>query len=151
MNIKDFFIAKNIAFGVESEDYEQINIAVDAAKAVERATGLGVYIIDYFMKNVIYISENIAQRCGIPIEEIRTKGYSCYLDYIPPTDYDMLLEINDVFFDFFSKLSAEEKLNYTIVYDFHINKRLIHQHFTPMTIRAGCIMYYFNIFPKNSG
>ncbi len=32
MNIKDFFIAKNIAFGVESEDYEQINIAVDAAE-----------------------------------------------------------------------------------------------------------------------
>ena len=73
MEVKDFFITKNIAFGVESEDYEQINIAVDAAKAIEKTTGLGVYIIDYFMRNVVYISENIALRCGIPIEEIRTK------------------------------------------------------------------------------
>ena len=46
-NIGDFFIVSNSVYNVTDEDYQKINLLVNAAKAFARSTHQCVYIIDY--------------------------------------------------------------------------------------------------------
>ena len=50
-NIGDFFIVSNSVYNVTDEDYQKINLLVNAAKAFARSTHQCVYIIDYFKQN----------------------------------------------------------------------------------------------------
>lgn len=82
-NIGDFFIVSNSVYNITEEDYQKINILVNAAKAFARSTHQCVYIIDYFKQNFLYVSENLAYWCGQTSEKIKDFGYKFYLDYVP--------------------------------------------------------------------
>lgn len=100
-NIGDFFIVSNSVYNITDEDYQKINILVNAAKAFARSTHQCVYIIDYFKQNFLYVSENLAYWCGQPSDKIKDFGYKFYLDYVPEKEQQMLLEINKKGFDLF--------------------------------------------------
>lgn len=137
-NIGDFFIVSNSVYNITDEDYQKINILVNAAKAFARSTHQCVYIIDYFKQNFLYVSENLAYWCGQPSEKIKDFGYKFYLDYVPEKEQQMLLEINKKGFDLFNEIPIGERLDYTISYDFHIiqgkKHRLVNHHITPMVL-----------------
>ena len=119
-NIGDFFIVSNSVYNITDEDYQKINILVNAAKAFARSTHQCVYIIDYFKQNFLYVSENLAYWCGQPSDKIKDFGYKFYLDYVPEKEQQMLLEINKKGFDLFNEIPIGERLDYTISYDFHM-------------------------------
>lgn len=119
-NVGDFFLVSNSVYNVTDEDYLKINLLVNAAKAFARSTHQCVYIIDYFKKNFLYVSENLAYWCGQTSDKIKDFGYRFYLDYVPEKEQQMLLEINKKGFDLFNEIPFVERLNYTISYDFHI-------------------------------
>lgn len=72
-------------------------------------------------------------------------GYAFYFKYVPKTDLELLLKINSVGFDFYEKIALENRLDYTISYDFHIinkedKKILVNQKLTPLFLnREGKI------------
>lgn len=70
-NIGDFFIVSNSVYNVTDEDYQKINLLVNAAKAFARSTHQCVYIIDYFKQNFLYVSENLAYWCGQTSDKIK--------------------------------------------------------------------------------
>jgi len=137
-NIGDFFIVSNSVYNVTDEDYQKINLLVNATKAFARSTHQCVYIIDYFKQNFLYVSENLAYWCGQTSDKIRDFGYRFYLDYVPEKEQQMLLEINKKGFDLFNEIPFVERLDYTISYDFHIihgrKLRLVNHHLTPMVL-----------------
>ena len=137
-NVGDFFLVSNSVYNVTDEDYLKINLLVNAAKAFARSTHQCVYIIDYFKKNFLYVSENLAYWCGQTSDKIKDFGYRFYLDYVPEKEQQMLLEINKKGFDLFNEIPFVERLNYTISYDFHIihgrKLRLVNHHLTPMVL-----------------
>ena len=110
----DFFLHSNEVNHINKEDYDKIELLVNAAKAFARSTYQCVYIIDYFHQDFIYI------------------------DHVPDADLQMLLEVNKKGFDLFNELSVGDRLDYTISYDFHLtngnNSRLIHHHLTPILL-----------------
>ena len=132
-------MSKTSVSGLSTDDFAKTDMVVNMAKALVRNTGVGVYVIDYCLSSIIYVSDNIAQRYGMSVETIRTKGYVHYLDYVSHDDYKMLLNINDLVFDFFRNLSSEEILNHTVIYDFYLNNHLVEQHYTPVVLRNGKI------------
>lgn len=141
MNIKveDFFFESNTIPHIKEEEYQQkIEILLQFAQAFARSTHQCVYVIDYFKQNFLYASGNLAMWCGEDAEDMRNQGYQFYLKHIPQEDLEMLTEINHKGFQFYEKLPLEERLKYTISYDFHLvngrMNRLVHHHLTPILL-----------------
>lgn len=143
-NKEDFFIPANSVYNVTDEEYERIELLVNAAKAFARNTYQCVYIIDYFRKDFLYVSDNVELLCGEPAEKVREFGYELYLRHVPEDEQRMLLEINREGFNKANTILPEERVEYTISYDFHLmngrKKRLINHTLTPlMMTRDGRI------------
>ena len=134
----DFFLHSNEVGHISKEDYDKIELLVNAAKAFARSTYQCVYIIDYFHQDFIYASDNLAYLCGLEPEQLMEAGYQMYIDHVPDADLQMLLEVNKKGFDLFNELPVGDRLDYTISYDFHLtngrHSRLIHHHLTPILL-----------------
>ena len=52
--IGDYFIPSNAVNNITNEDYQKVDLLVNAAKAFARSTHQCVYIIDYFKKEFLY-------------------------------------------------------------------------------------------------
>ena len=136
--IEDFFIPSNAVKNITDEDYQKVDLLVNAAKAFARSTHQCVYIIDYFKKEFLYASENFYNLCGISSDKIKDFGYGFFTNLVPEQDQDMLVELNKAGFTLFETFPIEERMDYTISYDFHIiqgkKNRLINHKLTPLLL-----------------
>ncbi|MGH1518492.1 response regulator transcription factor [Chryseobacterium sp. JK1] len=152
-NEKDsFFNHRNTISHVSEEEKEQQFSYLESIKAFARATYTSIYVIDYMKQGFEYVSDNPLFLCGNTPEQILEMGYAFYFKYVPKNDLELLLKINSVGFDFYDKISLEDRLDYTISYDFHIinkeNKKiLVNQKLTPLFLnkdgkiwKAVCII-----------
>lgn len=157
-NIGDFFLYSNSVRNVTEEDYAKITLLVNAAEAFSRSTYQCVYIIDYFRRNFLYVSENMAYLFGQKASEIKDFGYKLYTDHVPLKDQQMLLEINKKGFDLFNELPVSERMDYSIAYDFHIingkKQRLVNHTLTPILLtkegRIWLALCTFALSARNS-
>ena len=141
--INDFFIEENAVGGVTRADYEQAAPVVEGVKAFAKATYQSIYIIDYFKKGFLYVSDNPLFLCGHTAEEVLDMGYNFYLKHVPQEELPMLLELNRAGFSLAESMSDEEKRNSVISYDFHLTNhgrpQLIHHKLTPLQLFEGRI------------
>jgi len=56
--IDEFFFDTNRVEGITEADYERAQPYIEAAQAFAQSTYQGIYIIDYFRKNFLYVSDN---------------------------------------------------------------------------------------------
>lgn len=116
--VEDFFYSGNMV--LDEPDYRFVGNFVRTAEAFANTTSNSVYIIDYFRKNFLYVSQNPLFLCGMPADTVKMDGYQFYIDHIPGNEIEMLLEINRAGFSFINKIPLAEKHKYTISYDFHL-------------------------------
>ena len=138
--IKDFFIKENIIENISDEAYDAICDLSEDIGAFSRATYKSVYVIDYYKRNFLYVSDNPLFLCGMSADEVKELGYNFYLNHVPPEDLELLLQINSAGFQFHRDIPIEKKKEYTLSYDFHIinrdskKKRLINHQITPLRL-----------------
>lgn len=136
--VDDFFILSNYVHDISEEEYKKADLLIKVFDALARTTYQSLYIIDYYRRNFLYVSDNPLFLCGHTSEEVRELGYMFYLNHVPSGEQNMLTEINKAGFNFFDKIPIEERLNYTISYDFHLkmNKKeiLINHKLTPVLL-----------------
>ena len=135
--INDFFRSQNLLHGDKASDKLTIVTALHLASAFTRINGCGIYMVDYEKKKVFFMSDNIVRWCGIPPEKIDC--YDEYVKCVPDSDYKMLMEINEAAFKYLQKLPDDEIIKYTLSYNFHLHKLLMHQYFTPVVVANGVI------------
>lgn len=138
-DISRFFRPISNSYAVSEEDYAQVKICVSIVDAMARSTNCSLYIIDYNRKDFLYVSSNQLFLCGYTPEDVKMKGYGFYFDVVPEKELRMLFEINEAGFGFYNKLPVDERLDYIIEYDFHINlsdghTHLIHHKLAPMLL-----------------
>lgn len=137
-NIENFFLPTNTVENVPDKEYENVELLINAARAFARSTCQCVYIIDYFKREFVYVSENLALLCGQSADKIKEFGYNLYLEHVPEKEVEMLMEINKKGFDLFLTIPSHERMDYSIQYDFHLtNKKrpyLIHHTLTPLVL-----------------
>ena len=108
------------------------------AKHISRTTDKSIYVIDYFKKSFLYVSDNPLFLCGHTAEEVKEMGYMFYINNVPEEEQEMLTEINRAGFEFINKIPANDRINYTISYDFHImkgkKKTLVNQKLTSLLL-----------------
>lgn len=134
----NFFSRQNSVESVNESDCEKTGLIIEAARAFERITSQCVYIIDYFKKEFLYVSSNISRLCGGEAKNIRELGYRYYIDYMPPEDLKILVEITNKGFKLFNTLSIGERKDYTMSYDLHIisegKRQLVNHKLTPLIL-----------------
>lgn len=121
------------------KDYESIRSCIETLDALSRSSHLSIYVIDYFKKNFLYMSPNHIFLNSASLAEVLEMGYLYYKKYVPKDEYKLLIDINRVGFDFFYNLPVEERLSYTISYDFNIitgqNKKIrVNHKLTPIRL-----------------
>ena len=136
--INDFFIPENNVDCVSEEKYQQATPLICALNAYARITYKSIYVIDYYKKNFLYVSDNPLFLCGLQPDKVRNMGYAFYFDYVPEEEVAMLVEINRAGFKFFSQTTVENRMKLSISCDFHIQtakKRLLINHkLTPIML-----------------
>lgn len=117
---EDFFSERNCVSYVSEDEYAKIPPLIEAFDAVARTTYESIYVIDYYKQNFLYVSDNPFYLCGMTAREVQELGYDFYLNFVPESEYELLLEANRAGFQFAEDLSPEQWKEYTISYDFHI-------------------------------
>ncbi len=124
--------------GIGDADYANINLIIEAATAFERSTYQCVYIVDFYRKNFLYVSNNIAKLCGIDAEKIKNFGYRFYIDFVPKDDLKMILQMDKYCFERLYKMSPDERKLCTFSYNFHFmhgNRcKLINHQLSPLIL-----------------
>jgi DNA-binding CsgD family transcriptional regulator len=140
-DINDFFTTKNSVDEVTDGDINNTNNYLEVVKAFSRTTYQSIYLIDYHKKNFEYVSDNPLFLCGHSAEEVQNMGYAFYFKYVIESDLDLLLKINNIGFSFYEQIPVEERVQYTISYDFHLKNQngnviLINQKLTPLFLNS---------------
>ncbi|MBC9909911.1 helix-turn-helix domain-containing protein [Chitinophaga varians] len=125
----------NIPETVQPKDY------LDVVKAFARLTYQSIYVIDYTDMSFDYVSDNPLFLCGYSAAEVLQAGYGFYFRHVPPEDLQLLTSLNEAGFNFYQQLPAEERLLYSITYDFHLINRdgkriLINHKLTPLFLNS---------------
>lgn len=134
-------LTKNFVKEVSEEDRLQQKDYIEAIKSFARLTYESVYVIDYEKMAFEYVSDNPLFLCGYTSQEVLEMGYDFYFKNVPQKDLELLTIINNAGFDFFEKISPEEKKLYSITYDFHlVNKNgksiLVNHKLTPLFLTS---------------
>ncbi|SFW77872.1 regulatory protein, luxR family [Sinomicrobium oceani] len=140
-NLNDFFPLRNTIQKITPDDHKQHMHYLEAVKAFSRITYKSIYVIDYQKKQFEFVSENPSFLGEHSAEMIKEMGYAFYFKYVPPRDLELLARIHVAGFDFYEQVPEEERKQYTISYDFHINNMrgkplLIHQKVTPLFLTS---------------
>ncbi|MCW8311215.1 LuxR C-terminal-related transcriptional regulator [Sphingobacterium sp. InxBP1] len=120
MDFNDLFSPKNTVTQLSLKDLEQANHYIELVKAFARVTNNSIYIIDYQLKSFEFVSDNPLFLAGLSPGKVMEMGYSFYQKYVPLTDFEMLININNAGFSFYETIPLEERKLYVISYDFQI-------------------------------
>lgn len=128
MSLQSFFKPMKLTDDPGEQDYLAIQPYIDAAKILSHVTYQSVYVVDYYKREFIFMSDNPLFLCGHTASQVQKMGWLYYFNHVPEDDLALLLEINEVGFSFYNELPIEERLEYSISYDFHLkqsNKHLL--------------------------
>jgi len=136
---EDFFTEYKVS-AVSDEEYAKASSYIDHfMKAFANTTYKSLYLIDYYKKTFLYVSENPLFLCGLSPKEMKKLGFDFYLKYVPENEQRMLLEVNHAGFQFIKRIKPEKRCEHTISYDFHIlppqtGSLLINHKITPVLL-----------------
>lgn len=122
IEIRDFFKPIHFEESIDEEDYKQVVPHIQFAKSLSELTHQTIYLVDYYKKRFLYVSDNPIFLCGKSPTLVQQEGYLFYLMHVPEDDLEMLLKINIAGFSFFNNLPVEERTKYSITYDFHLKQ-----------------------------
>lgn len=125
---------------IGDEQYCGLQPYIDSAKAFAQITYKSLYIIDYNRMNFLYVSDNPLFLCGESVATVQQEGYDFYYNHVPEEDLEFLTQVNRAGFDFFKGIAVSERTQYTISYNFRVNKQeskesvLINHQITPLKL-----------------
>lgn len=128
-------------YGVPNkQDCEAIQACINTLDAFARLSHQSCYVIDYYKQNFLYVSPHRLILNNLKVEDIKNIGYEHYYNIVPYEDLRFLEFINKKGFEFFYKtLPTDDRLQYSISYDFHIyfdkkKQILINHQLTPILL-----------------
>ena len=74
-NEEDYFIAANSVGAINEEQYKKLDVLIHTTEAISRSLYQSVYLIDYYKKGFLYVSENPLFLCGHTAKEMKEMGY----------------------------------------------------------------------------
>lgn len=122
ISVRDFFKPIHLDFIPSSYDYGIVKYYTRVAEAFSQLAYHSIYLIDYYKRGFLYVSDNPLFLCGKSARHVLQAGYSFYLKNVPYEDLKLLLEINEAGFKFYNNIALNERTDYSISYDFHLKQ-----------------------------
>lgn len=88
----DFFTSSNAVSPVPDSEYALVESYVEMLECMSRLTYQSIYVIDYWKKNFLYVSDNPLFLCGRTREEVLAKGYDFYFEVCEQSEMAALVE-----------------------------------------------------------
>lgn len=112
---------------------------LQAADAFARTIRQSVYIIDYYQKGFLYVSDNPLFLCGEKSKNVLKMGFEFYKKKVPASDLVLMQQIYEASFNFYYKLPTSDRLNYTVSFDYNLEQTtgrfvLVNQKATPLAL-----------------
>ena len=132
-------LSVNTVTGITEQDYSRTPEYIRVANSIAQVAYESMYVIDYYKKNFLYVSDNPLFLCGLTSKEVMGMGYGFYRSHVPEDEIEMLLEINAAAFGFLNRQPIEDRNLISISCDFHIkngngNQILINHKLTPLAM-----------------
>lgn len=120
IELRDFFTPVQFDEDFDDEDYGRLQPYIQFAQSLSELTYQSIYLVDYYRRRFLYVSDNPLFLCGKSPQKVMEDGYLFYFKHIPEKELRMLLQINEAGFSFFKDLPVEDRTKYAITYDFHL-------------------------------
>ena len=122
ISVNDFFKPIHLDSIPSEYDYDKVKYYTRVAEALSQLAYHSIYLIDYYKKGFLYVSDNPLFLCGKTSGQVLEAGYSFYLKNVPDEDLQLLLKINEAGFQFYNNIALDERTDYSISYDFHLKQ-----------------------------
>ena len=121
-NFSEFYFSQiQVEMPVDETYKENIPHYVLAAKAQAQITNACIYIMDYYEKKFVYITEKERIMCGYSKEEIEVMGIDFFAKILHPDDVELFNTINYLGFDFFyNQIDFSQRHNFWATYDLRV-------------------------------
>lgn len=142
--MKDLLFALPAIGPIGNEQYRETESLVVAARAFARNSHKCIYIIDYYRKNFLYVSEGFRFWLGLDSTEIHDLGFELYLRHIPDEELPLFKEFNHKAFELLETFPPDKRTDYNFSSDFHFRcrhrLRMVNLQFTPLMLdgRGNC-------------
>lgn len=132
MNINGFKAFPNFINSIEPTVYEDINNYINILEGISRLNNQAIYLIDFYKGKILYVSSNPLFLCGLSPEEVKELGASFNIKYVDKQNQEIIIKSFKKWFDFLLLQPLEERKNYTLEFDYNLNKKLICVAYTPI-------------------
>jgi len=122
ISVRDFFKPIHLDSIPSEYDYGMVKYYTRVADALSQLSYHSIYLIDYYKRGFLYVSDNPLFLCGRSASQVLQAGYSFYLKNVPDDDLQLLLKINEAGFQFYNNIAIDERTNYSISYDFRLKQ-----------------------------
>lgn len=122
ISVSDFFRPIHLDSVPSAYDYGIVKYYTRVADALSQLSYHSIYLIDYYKRGFLYVSDNPLFLCGKSAKLVAQAGYSFYLENVPADDLQLLLKINEKGFHFYNEIPLEERTDYSISYDFRLKQ-----------------------------
>ncbi|WP_458458757.1 hypothetical protein, partial [Pseudobutyrivibrio sp.] len=82
IRVENFFNEANSVKSVTEESYRDLELLIHAVDSFSRSTYQSVYVIDYFKKGFLYVSDSPLFLCGYTPKEMLELGYTFYISNV---------------------------------------------------------------------
>jgi PAS domain-containing protein len=127
IDIKDYFTEVSRISHIPNEEYDRLDDLIAGIDAFSRTTYRGIYVIDYYRQNFLYVSDNPFFLYGFTVEEVKELGFKFYINHMHHNDFKLFKEMDIIVYQFLQRCPAEEIKNFTLSYDFYIKNKLSRQ------------------------
>lgn len=133
-----FFTMANSVKGVTQADYRRIMPCVEAVKSFARTTHKSIYIIDFYKRNFLYVSESPTLLCGLKASVMQEMGYDFFRTHVPEEEQPMLDSLNQAVYEVIYSVPAEHRCECMLSFNFHLRHDdrliLVNHKSTPMVL-----------------
>lgn len=142
ISVRDFFKPIRLDSIPSEYDYGMVKYYTRVTDALSQLSYHSIYLIDYYKRGFLYVSDNPLFLCGKTASQVLQAGYSFYLKNVPDDDLQLLLKINEAGFQFYNNIAIDERTNYSISYDFRLKQSngrlmLINHKLAPLVLDKG--------------
>ena len=134
----------------ETEDKESdVNLSeghIEILNAFSKIIGQSFFVIDFYRREFKYISPNPLFLCGHSVEEALEMGYSFFRKVVLEEDLELVIEAEKKGYEFFSRFSAKEKMDASVVFDYRLKQPggstvLVSQNNTPILLMEDKVRF----------
>lgn len=117
---------------IDTSVYNDIDSYIEMLEGVARLTNQNISLIDFHKEEILYISDNSLFLYGHSPEEIKQMGSEFNYKFVPEKDRNMIIEVVLAWTKFLDHKPIEERKEYSLYFDYHLNTTLIKVCMTPL-------------------